>query len=63
MLPLLGSKSTSFSPLQVNMYDTTVLGKNIKFNETQIGVGDKNQGLFENTGDKYNVLNYHSGTN
>lgn len=26
-------------------------------------MGDKNQGLFENIGDKYNVLNYHSGTN
>lgn len=26
-------------------------------------MGDKNQGLFENTGDKNNVLNYHSGTN
>lgn len=25
--------------------------------------GWQNQGLFENTGDKYNVLNYHSGTN
>lgn len=39
------------------------IGQNLKFNETQIGMGDKNQGLFENTGDKYNVLNYHSGTN
>lgn len=60
MLPLLGSKSTSFSPKQVNM----TIGQNLKFNETQIGMGDKIQGLFENIEDKYwyNVLYYHPGT-
>lgn len=40
------------------------IGQNLKFNETQIGMGDKIQGLFENIEDKYwyNVLYYHPGT-
>lgn len=62
--------ATSFG-FQIYLFFTTAglhvwyhsIGQNLKFNETQIGMGDKNQGLFENTGDKYNVLNYHSGTN